>query len=127
LRWVARAGAPASQTCFARFDCAQTGVPGQCGTYTYPREGGWCPGDEVYAWQQDVTAAIVPGQPSTFAYDVEGYENTCRPDAADAPSCSNCTLLQFRNCVATNTCCQYDGGAHTKPRWLVSSALILYP
>jgi hypothetical protein len=111
----------------ARSDCAQTAVPGQCGTYTYPREGGWCPGAEVYPWSEDVSAAITPGQAIPITYDVEGYVNTCRPDAPGAPSCTGCTLLEYRSCQATNTCCEYDGGAHTLPRWMVSAALILYP
>ncbi len=120
-------GGVAFDRSIARNDCAQTAVPGQCGTSTYPRGGGWCPGSQVNPWTQDVSAAISSGQPVTIGYQVEDYVNDCRPDSPDAPSCSGCTLLQYRSCDATNTCCAYDGGAHTLPRWLVSAALILYP
>jgi hypothetical protein len=46
-------------------------------------------------------------------YDVETYENTCRPDAA---TCTGCTL---------STGCGYDGGNHAEPGWEQSAVLIL--
>jgi hypothetical protein len=94
-----------------RNDCQTTAVPGQAGTWQYPRAG-WCPGADVKPWTVDVdlkgktTASIV--------YDVEAYENTCRPDAQ---TCTGCTL---------GSSCAYDGGNHTEPVYWVSTVLIAY-
>lgn len=92
-----------------RADCATTAVPGQQGTWQYPRAG-WCPGAMVTPWITD--AAPAPGA-LTVRYDVAAYENTCRPDA---PTCAGCTL---------GTGCAYDGGAHTEPGWEQSALLIV--
>lgn len=97
-----------------RTDCATTTVPGQKGTYKLSRAG-WCPGADVRAWTVDITPDV-KGRPDqvTIAYDVQAYENTCRPDAA---TCAGCTL---------GTDCKYDGGNHTEPVYYVSSVLIAY-
>lgn len=42
-------------------------VPNQFGTWTYGR-GGWCPGQDVAPWVQDVTADVTRGQPATLRY-----------------------------------------------------------
>jgi hypothetical protein len=94
-----------------RDDCATTATPGQQGTWMYPRAG-WCPGATVTPWQAELTA-LAAGS-TTVTYDVEAYENTCRPDAT---SCAGCTL---------GTGCEYDGGAHTEPRYEQSALLVLY-
>lgn len=96
-----------------RKDCATSTVPGQRGTFQYSRAG-WCPGAIVFPWVEDVTAAVTPGQSASVSYDVAPYENTCRPDA---PTCAGCSL---------GTGCPYDNGAHTKPVFIMSSALIAY-
>ncbi|HMV68949.1 MAG TPA: peptide-N-glycosidase F-related protein, partial [Myxococcota bacterium] len=96
-----------------RDDCETTAVQPQAGTWRYPRAG-WCPGADVRPWRVDVTADLAPGAPATIGYDVEAYENTCRPDAA---SCGGCVF---------GTSCAYDGGAHTEPGWYVSGLLIAY-
>ncbi|APR84679.1 N-glycosidase F, putative [Minicystis rosea] len=96
-----------------RTDCATTAAPNQEGTYKYSRAG-WCPGADVRPWAIDVTADVAGSATATFAYDVEAYENTCRPDAAP---CSSCTL---------GATCDYDGGAHTEPNFAISSLLIAY-
>jgi hypothetical protein len=93
-----------------RDDCPTTAVPNQQGTWMYPRAG-WCPGAMVEPWIADV-AAPTTGQVEV-AWDVEAFENTCRPDAT---TCSGCTL---------GTGCDYDGGAHTEPRWELSGVLVL--
>ena len=90
-----------------RDDCATTAVPGQQGTWQYARAG-WCPGADVRPWTLDVTPS------GAIAYDVDAYENTCRPDAA---MCTGCTL---------GTSCAYDGGAHTEPHYTISSVLIAF-
>ncbi len=92
-----------------RDDCATSGAPGQHGTFQYARSG-WCPGASVEPWTADVTADLAPSV--TVAYDVEAFENTCRPDAA---TCSGCSL---------GTGCAYDDGAHTEPHWFVSALLV---
>lgn len=92
-----------------RNDCATTAVPGQQGTWMYPRAG-WCPGAMVTPWTADVGATAGS---LTVRYDVEAYENTCRPGVA---SCSGCTL---------GTGCDYDGGAHTEPGWEQSAVMVL--
>ncbi|MFT3766680.1 MAG: peptide-N-glycosidase F-related protein [Minicystis sp.] len=96
-----------------RTDCATTAAPGQQGTYKYSRAG-WCPGADVHPWTIDVTADVAGSTMATFAYDVETYENTCRPDAMP---CAGCTL---------GTSCPYDGGAHTEPNYAISTLLIAY-
>lgn len=96
-----------------RTDCATTGVPGQQGTWKYSRAG-WCPGAVVAPWTLDVTADLTGQTQGSFNYDVEAYENTCRPDAA---TCASCTL---------GAMCDYDGGNHTEPNYQVSSLLIAY-
>jgi len=96
-----------------RTDCAKTAAPGQQGTYQYSRAG-WCPGADVVPWTLDVTGDVAGSGAATFAYDVEAYVNTCRPDAMP---CSACTL---------GTACGYDGGAHTEPNYQISTLLIAY-
>jgi hypothetical protein len=96
-----------------RTDCKTTAAPGQQGTYQYSRAG-WCPGADVLPWVTDVTADVLAGNPPTFAYDVEAYENTCRPDAT---TCTGCSL---------GTGCAYDGGSHTEPFFQVSAVVIGY-
>ena len=95
-----------------RDDCQETAVPDQLGTWTYPRAG-WCPGAVVHPWYETVSDQLIDSVAITARYDVEAYENTCRPDAAE------CT-----DCVAGT--CEYDGGSHTPPTYSLSSLLILY-
>ncbi|MDC3985076.1 peptide-N-glycosidase F-related protein [Polyangium jinanense] len=96
-----------------RSDCATTAVPGQQGTWKYPRAG-WCPGADVRPWTVDITADVAGASTVKIAYGVEEYENTCRPDAA---VCEGCSL---------GTGCDYDGGAHTEPNYQLSTVLIAY-
>ena len=101
-----------------RTDCATTAVKNQAGTSTYSRAG-WCPGATVNPWTIDASADIAGGTSATFAYDVESFVNTCRPQAAldDAGTCNGCTL---------GAGCAYDGSTHTEPSYFVSSLLIGY-
>ena len=103
-------GTPSSQTIW-RSDCASTAAPGQMGTYAYSRAG-WCTGAVVHDWTFDVPVPV--DGTVDVSYDVEPYENTCRPDAA---VCTGCTL---------GTGCEYDGGAHTEPFYDVSALLIAF-
>ncbi len=72
------------------------------------------PGAEVRPWIEDVSAALPAGATTQVRYDVEAYENTCRPDA---PVCTGCSL---------GTGCEYDGGNHTTPVYELSAALTLF-
>lgn len=107
------AGATPHTLTIWRDDCATTAVPNQQGTWKYSRAG-WCPGADVLPWMLDVTADVTGGPSASFAYDVQAYENTCRPDANP---CSACTL---------GAGCDYDGGVHTEPNYQVSTLLIAY-
>lgn len=95
-----------------RDDCARTVNPGQAGNWRSPRAG-WCPGDQVFPWEEDATAALSGGA-TALRYDVEAYDNTCRPNA---PRCSGCVF---------GTSCNYDGGLHTEPRYYVTSYVVYY-
>ncbi len=106
------AGMTAHDATIWRTDCATTAAPNQEGTYKYSRAG-WCPGADVRPWIVDVTKDVIAGT-ATFAYDVQAYENTCRPEAMP---CTACTL---------GSACDYDGGNHTEPNYSVSTVLIAY-
>lgn len=96
-----------------RDDCETTAVPDQYGTWELPRAG-WCPGDTVDPWAVDFGVGTAAGTAIAIGYDVEPYENTCRPDS---PSCTGCTL---------GTGCDYDGGAHTPPTYYLSGVLVSF-
>jgi hypothetical protein len=96
-----------------RDDCATTAVQNQAGTYKVSRSG-WCPGADVKPWVADVTAMAPAGKAVSVSYDVQPYENTCRPDA---PMCAGCAL---------RTACAYDNGNHTTPFFELSALLIVY-
>lgn len=106
-------GTEAVQRTVWRDDCADNPINDQQGTWMYPRAG-WCPGADVIAWVEDVTAGATPGQEVQVLYDVSDYENTCRPDA---PDCMGCSL---------GTGCEYDGGNHTPPVVKMSAVLVVY-
>ncbi|MEZ4396952.1 MAG: peptide-N-glycosidase F-related protein [Candidatus Krumholzibacteriia bacterium] len=91
--------------------CATNTCSPQGGTWQYPRSG-WCPGDKVTPWDNDISSLLVPGGQMTFDYDIEQYFNPCNPTNPD--------------CVPGQTCtdCNYDGT--TPPNWKVMGQLILY-
>lgn len=101
-----------------RDDCATSAVQGQHGTWQYSRAG-WCPGADVRALTFDIgadvsAAAKARKAPLSVAYDVDGYDNTCRPDNCDQASC------------VFDTACSYDGGAHTEPYYALTALLVGY-
>ncbi|MFO0759392.1 MAG: peptide-N-glycosidase F-related protein [Byssovorax sp.] len=51
--------------CISHLDNGMT--PNQAGTWWFGR-GGWCPGQQVDPWVQDVTADVTPGQTATVSY-----------------------------------------------------------
>jgi hypothetical protein len=96
-----------------RDDCATTAIPNQGGNWK-PSRAGWCPGAQVLPWVADVSAMAQAGKPITVSYEVQPYDNSCRPDS---PRCGGCAL---------GTGCAYDNGAHTAPFFVLSAALIVY-
>lgn len=98
-----------------RDDCKRTAVKGQRGTWWLSRAG-WCPGAVVLPRLWHIDPLLAPGGDKTFRYDVEPYENTCRPDYE--PECTGC--------MSFVTSCDYNGGDHTPPLWQLSVQLILF-
>lgn len=94
-----------------RDDCAENPIRNQRGNWQPPRAG-WCPGDLARPWIVALPKAPSAG-PHTVGYDVESYENTCRPGATP---CAGCV---FR------TSCDYNDGTHTEPHYRVSAFLLL--
>jgi len=95
-----------------RSDCAQNLCSPQGGTWAYNRAG-WCPGDAVTPWDVDATPWLVPGSTLVLDYDIQPYENLCRPTN---PSC-----------VSGVTCpdCNYNYNGHTEPHYTLVGQLIL--
>lgn len=106
-------GGSAVQRTVWRDDCGDNPVSNQQGTWTLSRAG-WCPGDIATPWVEDLTGQIEPDTEVAVQYDVQGYENSCRPDA---PVCMGCAL---------GTGCEYDGANHTAPTMLISAAVVVY-
>mgnify|MGYP001193140363 FL=1 len=96
-----------------RTDCSVNPCSPQGGTWTYSRAG-WCPGASVIPWDNDVTSLITPGGFAVVDYNIQPYENFCRPTNP--------------NCVSGVTCpdCNYNYNGHTEPAWNVEGQLIFY-
>jgi len=96
-----------------RGDCVINPCSPQGGTWQYARAG-WCPGDKVDPWDLDVTYSVTPGMPAEFNYDIQPYENLCRPNNPD--------------CVPGVTCpdCNYNYTGHTEPHFCFISQLVFY-
>ncbi|MCE7934192.1 MAG: hypothetical protein DYG96_06325 [Chlorobi bacterium CHB2] len=92
-----------------RDDCGRSSAGEQYGTWTGARAG-FCPGEKVDVWDVDLTPFITAGKNYTIDYDVEPYENRCRPGVAPCP-CPNC---------------EYDGLGHNKPIFHIESYVIYY-
>jgi len=96
-----------------RNDCADNPCSPQGGTWKYPRAG-WCPGDKVDPWDLDVTASVTPGQSVWVDYNIEPYENECRPNN---PDCEN---------GVTCADCEYNYTGHTEPYYVLQAQMIFY-
>ena len=96
-----------------RTDCAVNPCSPQGGTWQYNRAG-WCPGQSVIPWDNDITANVTAGQSVTLNYNIQPYENFCRPNNPD--------------CVSGVTCpdCDYNYTGHTEPHYTIQSQLIYY-
>jgi hypothetical protein len=73
-----------------RPDCEYNRCSPQQGTWEYDRAG-WCPGDKADAWDVDVSDIVTPGQESTFGFELQPYENWCRPNNPDCVDATGCT------------------------------------
>jgi len=102
-----------------RNDCAQNTCSPQGGNWQ-PGRAGWCPGDSVVPEDVDVSAAAVAGQDVDLDYDIEAYENCCRPDN------ESCNASNGGCCMSFAGECNYNYTGHTEPNFAVSSQLILY-
>ncbi len=110
-----------------RADCEHNPCSPQQGTWEYDRAG-WCPGDKAEAWDVEVTDWVTPGQTSTFDFDVQPYENWCRPnnpDCVDTPTCEcpghayyriECQAVFYREPVSGAA----DESHHPSPRLLMA-------
>jgi len=101
-----------------RDDCATTAVPNQGGNWQ-PSRAGWCPGADVRAFSLDVSGDVSADAKAgkakfSVAYDVESYDNTCRPNQCNQSSC------------VFGTPCDYDNGAHTEPYYALTAVLVGY-
>jgi len=94
-----------------RNDCRYNPCSPQGGTWTYSRNG-WCPGDKAHPWEVDISSSITPGEPAILDYNLEPYENFCRPDNPD--------------CVDGVTCQQCDWGSRQLPHYTLRTQLIQY-
>jgi len=96
-----------------RTDCAANPCSPQGGTWQYNRAG-WCPGQSVIPWDNDITSSVSAGQPVTLDYNIQPYENFCRPNNPD--------------CIPGVTCadCDYNYTGHTEPHYTIQSQLIYY-
>jgi hypothetical protein len=96
-----------------RTDCAANPCSPRGGTWQYNRAG-WCPGQSVIPWDNDITANVIAGQLITLDYNIEPYENFCRPNNPD--------------CISGVTCtdCNYNYTGHTEPHYTIQSQLIYY-
>jgi len=81
-----------------RDDCYKNPTPGQYGTWRYSRAG-WCPGDIVYPWVEDITSIVKDKNKVQFFYSPEFYINRDRND---------------------------NGRSHTSPYFYNSSFIILF-
>ena len=96
-----------------RGDCSTNPCSPQGGTWQYARAG-WCPGASVIPWENDVTASINAGQNNLLDYNLQQYENFCRPTNP--------------GCIQGTTCadCNFNNNGHTEPHYTIQSQLILY-
>lgn len=98
-----------------RSDCAQNPCSPQSGTWQYNRAG-WCPGDYVRPWEEEITAWIRPGDSNRIAFRFEPYINYC------SPWWDSCFVAPPPNCPD----CNFNSSGHTMPWYLMSAYLVLY-
>jgi len=72
-----------------RPDCESNPCSPQLGTWQYDRAG-WCPGDKADAWEVDVSDFIAAGEASVYSFELQPYENHCRPNNSECVGASGC-------------------------------------
>jgi len=72
-----------------RPDCEFNRCSPQLGTWEFDRAG-WCPGDKAEAWDVDISSLITAGQQSVFSFELQPYENWCRPNNPDCIDSAYC-------------------------------------
>jgi len=94
-------------------NCLFNSCSPQGGTWNLARAG-WCPGSRSLPWTVDITGDVTPGTTATLDYQVEAYENFCRPGNPD--------------CVSGVTCadCNYNNTGHTPPIFVIQSQAIFF-
>ena len=102
-----------ADTTFSRYlwrdDCAK--LPGTPDIEEWKRpHAGFCLGEVVAPWKQDISRYAMPGTLYTVDYSVEPYENECRPRADSCP-CDDCSYLVIN---------------HTPPFYWIESQVISY-
>ncbi len=98
-----------------RSDCGQNPCRPQSGTWQYNRAG-WCPGDYVRPWEEDITDAIRRGDTNEFAFEFEPYINYC------SPWWDSCFIAPPPYCPD----CNFNSSGHTMPWYLMSAYVVLY-
>ncbi len=95
-----------------RGDCSTNPCSPQGGTWEYPRAG-WCPGASVPPWD-NYLENFSPGETVDFYYEIQPYENLCRPTNP--------------NCVSGQTCadCNYNYTGHTEPNYCLTAQAFFY-
>ena len=102
-----------------REDCGENICSPQGGNWQ-PGRAGWCPGDSVRPTEFELGSAVSGQSSLTLDYDVEPYENCCRPDN---PSCD---AQDGSCCISFAGECGWNQSGHTSPNWRIGSQLILY-
>lgn len=92
-----------------RDDCSQTALSSQQGPWQRPRAG-YCPGTVVRPWDNDISGLISANNTFTADYNIEPYENRCRPGVTPCPCPS----------------CNYDDVTHDMPFYWIESQIIYY-
>lgn len=82
-----------------RDDCKQNPLGSAQKGRWYLARAGWCPGDIVKPWIENVTEAVQPSSTVQINYEIENYKN---PDK------------------------NYNGNDHTEPLYRISSVLLIY-
>ncbi|MCS7176536.1 MAG: peptide-N-glycosidase F-related protein [Candidatus Kapabacteria bacterium] len=98
-----------------RDDCARNPCRPQQGTWQYNRAG-WCPGDYVRPWEEEITSAIRRGDSNSIGFRFEPYVNYC------SPWWDSCFIAPPPNCPD----CNFNSTGHTMPWYLMSAYLVLY-
>jgi hypothetical protein len=68
----------------------------------------------VIPWDVDVTSSVTPGASAVLDYNIQPYENFCRPNNP--------------GCISGLTCpdCEYNFTGHTEPHYTINTQLIFY-